>query len=146
MKTNIPYEQQVNILKTQLLKAFEYVELKEVYNIRNKRFLQELNKNEITSLILFASYAGTILRITYYNYIYKLNFSKQALWDALIMTYLLHGIYDFCLDLKSKEVQEAINKTVWPKWTRFGLVGGNYRKLIKMGEEFSDYMEKIKDN
>lgn len=145
---NISYKQQVNILKNELLKVFDYVDLAEVHKARHQRYkANELKEEDIPTFIMYANYAGSILRITYYKFIHQLGFDPRALWDALIMVYHFQGVYDFTFEscLKEKEVKDIIGKTRFPEWTTFGLIGGDIRQLITMGEAFNHYMANLQE-
>lgn len=142
------YNQQVEVFKNELMKVFDYIEIDKVYQTRAK--IKEsgvLSREEILILILFANYAGTLLRVSYYKYVHQQGFDVRALFDAAVIIYTLNNVHQFDFEslLKKKKVKDIINRTSFPEWTKIGLVGGSTKKINQLGKDFSRYMDQLSE-
>jgi|SRR5690625_3779310 len=131
-----------------MTKAFGYVDLKEVYDAKSRMYEEGyILDKDMMIFMMYASYVGSLKRISYYKYVHKQEFDVRALADACVMVCVFGGVYRFEFEkhLNKKEVKAALNKTRYPKWTKFGLIGGSTKELIDLGEEFSEYMDSLNE-
>ena len=145
---NISFNEQVWILRKEVSKVFEYIALDDFYHAKNAVFNGDWTSENIAEVLMRANYNGMIARITYYKYIHRLKFDPRALWDALILEWMMNGIWIFELDkaINTKEFKEVLKKFRYPEWVKFGLIGGGLDDLKKMGEKFSIEMDRINES
>lgn len=142
----LSFDEQREVFIRELSKVHDYVDLQEVYEARRRMIeVNQIIEQDIPIFLMFASYAGCLLRISYYKYVHKLGFDVRALADAAVMTYMFGFVYQFEFEpyIKRKEIKIELEKTRYPKWTKIGLVGGSTREITELGEEFSQYMDKL---
>lgn len=147
MAETMPFSDQVKIFVNELTKAFEYVDINLVYEAKSRMYeTNEIIDEDIPIFINYASYIGSLLRISYYKYVHKYGFDVRALADASILVLMFNGVYRFEFEkyLKRKEISESIKKTRWPYWTKLGLIGGNTSDIVKYGNQFVDFMGELK--
>ncbi|MGX1902017.1 hypothetical protein ACT3HK_11790 [Thermolongibacillus altinsuensis] len=144
---DIPFSEQVRILRREVAKVFDYVAINDFYSAKMVLYDGDWSKKNIEEVLMKANYNGAIARITYYKYVHQFGFDPRALWDALILEWQLHFVWlhDFEKVIKEKEFQEVLNRFRYPELVVFGLIGGGLDKLKKMGEEFSTYMDELKE-
>ncbi|OAO78594.1 hypothetical protein [Anoxybacillus flavithermus] len=145
---NISFSEQVWILRKEVSKVFEYMAIDDFYHAKNAVLNDDWNPENIAEVLMRANYNGAIARITYYKYIHKLGFDPRALWDALILEWMMSGVWIFALDkaINTKEFRDVLKKFRYPEWVKFGLTGGGLDELKKMGEKFSVEMDRIKES
>jgi hypothetical protein len=134
----IPFQEQVRVLRKEVAKVFDYVCLDDFYNAKLALYDGDWTKENILELLMRANYNGAVARITYYKYIHKRQFDARALWDALILEWMMNGVwcFDFEYAIKQKEFKEVLHRFCYPEWVKFGLIGGGLDQLKKMGDEF----------
>lgn len=140
------FNTQVSLFCDYFSRAFEYPEYIDLQTAKARMYnANRIINEDIPLFIEFASYIGSLFRIAYYKYVHKMGFDVRALADASVLVFLFNDVYRFELEpyLRRKEIKSIIDSTRYPKWTRFGLVGGSTRQLIDMGEEFSRYMDNL---
>lgn len=141
--TEISFEEQRRIFCNELFKAFDYIDYDKYGQARRAIYTDEWNDKILREIMLKASYNGSLVRISYYKFVHKRRFDARALMDAVVKIYIMHSVllFDFDGHLRDPDVKKAIKETRWPEWTKFGLIGGSMKQLIKLGEEFCDYMD-----
>lgn len=142
----IEFNDQVRGFVSELTKAFEYIDISEVYEAKTRMYsANEIIDEDIPIFINYASYVGSLFRISYYKYVYKRGYDVRALADASVLTLMFNGVYRFEFEpyLHRKDVRDAVNATRWPAWTKIGLVGGNTSDIVKNGQIFVDYMNEL---
>lgn len=111
---------------------------------------QELSDGDLTDLVAAGNDFGMIIRIAHYRFVDRHGYESQAFWDALIKTFTMtgSGIFTPQLDdiLKSDRMKRLIKRTRFPKWVRFGLVGGSRKELAKLAAEFKSYMDGLEED
>lgn len=140
------FNAQVRSFVSELTWAFEYVDISEVYEAKMRMYsANEIIDEDIPIFINYASYIGSLFRISYYKYVHKRGYDVRALADASVLTLMFSGVYRFEFEpyLRSKEVSDVIKGTRWPAWTRIGLVGGSTSDIVKNGQIFVDYMNEL---
>lgn len=141
------FEQQRRVFVSELNKAFEYVEYMDVVDAKARMYaVNEIIDEDIPIFMRFASYIGSLVRISYYKYVHKRGFDVRALADAMVMVLMFGDAYRFEFDkhLRKKEVKQALDATRYPEWTRVGLIGESTRKIADLGNKFSEYMDGLK--
>jgi len=124
------------------------VDLEEVYEAKSRMYkANQILDEDMIIFMMYASYIGSLKRIAYYKYVHKLGFDVRALADACILIYMFGFVYQFEFEkyLNRKEVKAVLNKTRYPEWTKMGLVGCSTSDLIKLGDEFSKYMDSLEN-
>ena len=142
------FDEQREVFKDYLTKAFDYVDLDEVYEARYRMYkANQILDEDMMIFMMYASYIGSLKRISYYKYVHKRGFDVRALADACVLVYMFGFAYqlEFEKYLNRKEVKTAINKTRYPVWTKMGLVGASTKDLSKYGNEFSNYMDSLEN-
>ncbi|KYG28155.1 hypothetical protein [Alkalihalobacillus trypoxylicola] len=142
--SELEFNEQRIVFQAELSKVFDYVDMVEIYEARSREsHAGYIIDEDMWIFMNFASYAGSLMRISYYKYVYKKGFDVRALADASVIVYMFQGVYKFNLEpyINKKEVKAALNKTRYPKWTRLGLIGGSTKELIDLGKEFGVYMD-----
>lgn len=122
------------------------MDLEEVYKAKYRMYKANYILDEdMMIFMMYASYIGSLKRISYYKYVHKKGFDVRALADACVLVYMFGFGYqlEFGNYLNRKEVKAVLNKTRFPNWTKMGLVGANTKDLIKYGDEFSDFMDRL---
>lgn len=114
---------------------------------------EELNDDDLINLVIAGNDFGTIIRTAHYRFVDRFGYESQAFWDALIKTFTMtgSGIFTPAFDeqggpLKDKRMKELIKRTRFPKWVRFGLVGGSRKELAKLASEFKAYMDGLEED
>lgn len=106
-----------------------------------------LTDEDLTDLLIAGSNFGAIIRTAHYRFVDGLGYESQAFWDSLIKTFVMtgSGIFNpqFKEALKDKRMKGRLNRTRFPKWVRFGLIGGSRQELNKMTAEFKSYMDEL---
>jgi hypothetical protein len=141
--TNVSFEDQRKIFRQELFKAFDYVDYEKYMVAKIALSNGDWNDKNLHEIMLKASYNGNLIRIAYYKYVHKHGFDARALMDAIVLEYVMQGVFLFNFEnlLRDADVKKAINVTRWPEWTKFGLIGGSTTELIKLGDKFSEYMD-----
>ena len=142
----IPFNQQVEIFRREASKAFEYVAMDDFYRAKYAIHNGDWSPANIAEVLMRANYNGAIVRIAYYKYVHQRGFDVRALWDALMLTWMMNGVWSFDLDraIKEPEFKAVLKRFSYPKWVTFGLIGGGLDDLKRMGAEFSEDMEQLK--
>lgn len=146
MAETISFSDQVKIFVNEFTKAFDYVDINVVHEAKSRMYqTNEIIDDDIPVFIHYASYIGSLFRISYYKYVYKRDLDVRALADASVLVLMFNGVYRFEFEkyLKRKEISGVINKTRWPEWTKLGLIGGNTSDIVKYGNKFVDYMNEL---
>jgi len=145
--TEIPYYTQVTILQKEVQKAFDYCDLDDFYQAKFAILNGDWSPANIAEVLMRANYNGAIARIAYYKYVHKLGFDARALWDALMLTWMMNGVWSFDLDraIKEPEFKAVLKRFRYPEWVKFGLIGGGIDDLKRMGDEFCAEMEAMTD-
>lgn len=111
---------------------------------------EDLSYNDLTNLLIAGNDFGTIIRTAHYRFVDRFGYESQAFWDALIKTFTMtgSGIFTPQLDevLKSDRMKKLLTRTRFPKWVRFGLVGGSRKELEKLTAEFKAYMDGLEED
>jgi hypothetical protein len=117
-----------------------------IYLSYNQKYLYENklpNKKEMEKIILTASHFGSLIRETYYNFVYKGPCKQPQFWNATISVFVLTGYWrqykDFNVAeklIKSKEYKKIIKYMSFPKWVELGLTGGEWSKIRKMCKQY----------
>ena len=101
------------------------------------------NEEEMEEIILTASHFGSLIRETYYEYVYKGPCENQQFWNALISTFVMTGYWRQFQEgnviksiLESGPYQEIIKHMSYPKWVELGLTGGEWSKIGKMCKKY----------
>jgi len=144
--TTIPFNEQVAIFCREVQKAFDYCALDDFYRSKFAILNGDWSPANIDEVLMRANYNGAIARIAYYKYVHQHGFDVRALWDALILTWMMHGVWSFDLEgaTKTSEFKTAMRRFRYPKWVKFGLIGGSIQELKRMGGEFAAEMEALK--
>lgn len=139
------FNEQVWILQQEAQKAFDYIAFDDFYKAKLAVMDGDWSTKNIIELLMRANYNGAIARISYYKYVYKYGFDVRALWDALISTWMMNGVWLPSLDkvVNSLEFKTELKRFKYPKWVKFGLIGGSLNHLKKMGDEFCEEMERL---
>lgn len=148
IKTDVPFLEQVAIFSRELSQVFDYLDLDGIHAARGRMWkANQIVDEDLMICMSFASYVGSLIRINYYRYVHKLGFDVRALFDASIIMFMFNGVYQFEFEnfIKDKNVKEVMQKTRYPKWTKIGLLGGSTSEWIKLGDEFSEYMDGLED-
>ena len=136
----------VNEIVKYLTKYVDYVDYMDVVEARIRMYRAgHIIDDDIPTFIMFANYIGTLKRIAYYKYVHKGGTDVRYLADACVKAFMFNDVYrfEFTPYLRRREFKKVIDATPYPKWTRFGLVGGSTKQLVDMGEEFSRYMDNL---
>ncbi len=142
----VEFNKQVKTFVNEFTKAFDYVDILEVYEAKSRMYdANYIIDDDIPVFINYASYVGSLFRISYYKYVHKRGFDVRALADASVITLMFSGVYrfEFIPYLGRKEVRDAINRTRWPEWTKIGLIGGSTSDIVKNGTKFARYMDDL---
>lgn len=139
------FNEQVWILQQEAQKAFDYIDIDDFYRAKIAVLNDDWSTENITEVLMRANYNGAIARIAYYKYIYKQGFDPRSLWDALILTWMMNGVWLFALDkaVNEPEFKTELKRFKYPEWVKFGLIGGGLDGLKKMGDEFCEEMERL---
>ena len=124
------------------------MDLEEVYEAKYRMYKEGyIIDEDMIVFMMYASYIGSLKRTAYYKYVHKQGFDVRALADACVIVYMFGFVYqlEFEKYLNRKEVKAVLNKTRYPIWTKMGLVGTNTKDLIKYGNEFCEYMDRLGD-
>jgi len=143
--TAIPFNEQVAIFRHEVSKVFYYVAMDDFYRAKFAIYDGDWSPANIAEVLMRANYNGAIARIAYYKYVHQRGFDARALWDALILTWMMNGVWSFGLEnaIKTPEFKTAMKRFRYPEWVKFGLIGGSIQELKRMGGEFADEMEAI---
>lgn len=143
--TTIPFNEQVTIFCREVLKVFDYVALDDFYHAKSAIYDGDWSPANIAEVLMRANYNGAVARIAYYKYVHQLGFDARALWDALILTWMMNGVWFFALDkaVNEPEFKRELKRFKYPEWVKFGLIGGGLGGLKKMGDEFCEEMERL---
>jgi hypothetical protein len=139
----IPYDEQVRVLRKEVAKAHDYICLEEFYKAKLAILNGDWAEENILEVLMRGNYTGAVARIAYYKYIHKLGFDPRSLWDVICLEWVLYFVFcpEFDQAIKTKEFKKVLRRFQYPQWVEFGLVGGGFDKLKKMGEEFSLHMK-----
>ena len=117
-----------------------------VYLSYNQKYLYENklpNENEMEKIILAASHFGSLIRETYYNFVYHGPCDPPQFWNATISVFVLTGYWRQYKEnniskkiIKSKEYKKIIKHMSYPKWVKLGLTGGEWSVIRKMCKKY----------
>jgi hypothetical protein len=145
---DISFDDQRMLFCDELMKSFDYVDYENYAQAKLALSDGDWSEENLREIMLKASYNGSIVRIAYYKYVHKLGFDVRALMDAVVLRYVMVGVFLFQFEslLRDPGVKKAIKETRWPEWTKFGIIGGSTSELIKLGDKFSEYMNELEDD
>lgn len=132
-----------------ILNSINYIDQEAYQRAKEKLYeigdLNALTDDEWMSIIMYGSHVGDVMRLTYYKFVHKLGFNPKAYWDALIMALLLGLVWNNALEnaLKDKRIKALINRTRYPRWTVYGLVGGKWSDIQRDARKFCAYMDEL---
>ena len=111
-----------------------------------KIFNQEpLTKDELITIIAAGSHYGSVLRIAYWKFVHNGSVEPFLYWDIVIKYFILGCVWDdsfeYIFDLP--EARRLLKKVSRPNWVRIGLVGCDWKVLLKECKKFCSYMEKL---
>ena len=142
-------EEAVKICMNYLLRVFNYPDLEKWQQAKSDAQYTDIAEDieKIKELIMFASHAGTVLRLAYYHLVHKQGIDVRLLFDAVVKVYTFQGIYQHQLErfVNKGHFKQMINSTRHPFWTKFGLIGGGIKELSDEGKKFSKYMDELKE-
>lgn len=141
------FTEQVNILTRYLLEnstppiydsEYRVVKYKWVWNVEWVG-----DKEELQTIIAVGSYYASVLRNTYRRFIWLRGWDPRTFWDAVVKVFMWSGIWDanweqLCREEKFKEL--AGEKY---EWVKMGLLGGSWKKLKTMCEDYCKCMDKV---
>ena len=146
MRIEIEFNDQRRIFEDYLSRYVDYPDFPEVIEAKARMYrANEILDKDIPIFIYFASYIGSLFRIAYYKYVHKHGFDVRALADASVRIFMFQDVYRFEFQpyVRRKEVRTVIDSTMYPKWTRLGLLGGSTKELSDLGKEFSEWMDSL---
>ena len=132
-----------------ILNSINYIDQEAYQRAKEKLYktddINALTDDEWMSIIMYGSHVGDVMRLTYYKFVHKRGFDPRAYWDALIMALLLGLVWNNALEnaLKDKRIKALINRTRYPRWTVYGLVGGKWADIQRDAREFCAYMDEL---
>jgi len=104
-----------------------------------------LSDEQIDAVLGVGSYYGSLLRITYLQYVHRKDLEPCAYWDAVIAVFMLGGIWFSAFEelLKDKQVNKKLKRFQRPEWVKVGLIGCDWKVLKGMCEEFCAEMDAV---
>jgi len=140
--------EQVEIMQNHMFNNIEPLtkESLPVYLSYNQKYLHENklpDEKEMEKIILTASHFGSLIRETYYNFVYNGPCDPPQFWNATISVFVLTGYWRQYKEnniskkiIKSKEYKKIIKYMSFPKWVRLGLTGGEWSTIRKMCKKY----------
>ena len=94
-------------------------------------------------IILTASHFGSLIRETYYKFVYKGTCKPPQFWNATISVFVLTGYWRQYkgnniskVITETKEYKKIIKHMSFPKWVKLGLIGGEWSTIRKMCKKY----------
>ena len=145
--TAIPFNEQVAIFRREVSKVFDYIAMDDFYRAKFAIYDGDRSPENIAEVLMRANYNGAIARIAYYKYVHQRGFDARALWDALMLTWMMNGVWSFDFDkaIKEPEFKAVLKRFRYPEWVKFGLIGGGLGELKRMGDKFAEEMDALSD-
>lgn len=141
--------EQTNELVSYFLRNINYIDEEAFLAAKNKLLdandIDALTDDEWLTIIMRGSHVGDVMRIAYYRYVYRRGYDPDAYWHAIIKGLLLGGVFMPWMDaaLKDRRVKSLIKRTRYPRWTVYGLIGGNRADIQRDAKKFCAYMDEL---
>jgi len=138
----------VHTIERHFIETIDFID-QEAYQHAKQKFyvggIDDLTDDEWLTIIMYGSHVGDVMRTTYYKFIHKRDIDPRAYWDAAIKTFMFGRIWNIGLEsaIKDKRIKALIKRTRYPKWTVYGLVGGNWSAIQRDAREFCAYMDAL---
>ena len=118
---------------------FREVKYKKIYN--QEPFI----KDELIAVLAAGSHYGTVLRTAYWKFVYNGSIEPFLYWDMVIKYFILSGVWSISFEyvFDMPETKKLLKKLSYPDWISIGLVGCDWKILLKKCKEFCKCMERL---
>ena len=138
----------VHAISNYFLKNIDFIDPVGYERARQKLYregIDGLSDAEWLTIIMYGSHVGDVMRTAYYKIVHKRGIDPRCYWDAAIKALMFGHIWDTGFEhaVKDRRVKAIIQRTRYPKWTIFGLVGGNWAEIQREAWKFCEYMDEL---